>query len=119
MTWEELVERLEAGGHRTEELDFMENYGPIAASRHAELEGRRIRCVFGELRIDGDTRFEVYVLSSGDDAEEFLSLMKTDAWGRIGNVVFRSDPVDTHRIAGVLTRAAKEISGSPRERGRE
>lgn len=103
MTWEALLRRLRSSGHPPEELDFMEHYGKIAATRHEALQGRNLRCVFGTLRVDGRTRLEVYLFPSPEDAGEFLSLVGRDPeWQAVENVVLRSAPGEVVRLSEIL-----------------
>jgi hypothetical protein len=103
MTWDDLLERLRLAGLHPEELDFMENYGPIAAERHKELEGRHLRCVFGTVRLNGNLKFDVYFFPSPDDAEDFARVMGARrGWQQAGNMVFGTEPEDRERLRKTL-----------------
>jgi hypothetical protein len=101
MTWEGLVDALRASGHAPEELDYMENYGAVAAGRHAALRGRHLRCVFGTLRIDGSLQFDVYVFPSADEAGEFSEIIGRTTIRR-RNVVAEARPEDLDRVVTAL-----------------
>jgi hypothetical protein len=101
MTWEGLFQALDASGHVPEELDYMENYGAIAAARHEALGGRHVRCLFGTLRIDGDLAFDVYLFPSPEEAREFTELVEAGTI-RIGNLAARVGASQRERLRGIL-----------------
>lgn len=107
--WDDLLDGLRRGGYEPEELDFMDNYGPIVRQEHRKLEGRRVRCMLGVARIQNGIRFETYLFSSPDEAEEFHGLAGTSpGWFRVQNVVVKTEPDSTERLAEVLGQAIGE-----------
>jgi hypothetical protein len=101
MTWEGLLQALEESGHAPEELDYMENYGAVAVVRHEALGGRRPRCLFGTLRVDGDLSFDVYLFPSAEEAREFAELMEAGTI-RIGNLAATVEADNRERLQGIL-----------------
>jgi hypothetical protein len=121
MRWDEVLERLKVTGHDPEELDFMENYGPIVRKQYPALTGRHVRCIFGAARVRRGTgagdgvRFESYLFASDDDAEEFRQLVGEEtSWGRVRNMVIHTAPDDLTLVEGVLLEAlGQERSPGP------
>jgi hypothetical protein len=106
MRWDEILERLDRNGHSPEELDFMDNYGPIVREEHPALRGRHLRCVLGVARIENRIRFEAYLFSSSDYAEEFLVLVNTSpGWSRVHNLVVHAEPANLGQVESVLREA--------------
>lgn len=108
MHWDELLARLEEAGHAPQELDFMDDYGPIARRTLPALDQRRWRCLYGVARIHGDLRFEAYLFPSLDDAEDFHQLMApVEIWFRVDNVVLRAEPEHVPALRTILRNLGK------------
>ena len=105
MTWDDLLERLRQNGHAPEELDFMENYGPIVRDEYPALKGRHVRCILGVARVES-VRFETYLFPSRDDADDFHEQVNSSpGWYRVQNMVVRTEGDSLKRLKTLLNEA--------------
>src|SRR5690348_6479543 len=105
MTWDDVIDRLEAAGlHPTEEI-YMEHYGKVLAAQRPEFHGRNFRCTYGAVRCAG-VRVEVFLFPSEGHLQEFLEVIGDDPWYvPIHNVVLHfpeSDPAIVDKIVGEI-----------------
>ena len=79
MTWDDVIDRLQAAGLEPQEEIYMEHYGKVLAAQRPEFHGRNFRCTFGALRCEG-MRLEVFLFPSEGHLHEFLEVIGDDPW---------------------------------------
>jgi hypothetical protein len=105
MTWDDVMDRLEAAGLRPTEEIYMEHYGKVLAAQRPEFHGRYFRCTYGVIRYEG-LRVEVFLFPSESHLREFLEVIGDDPWYLLtANAVLHfpeCDPVVVDRILAIL-----------------
>ncbi|MBI4472493.1 MAG: hypothetical protein HY646_07475 [Acidobacteria bacterium] len=106
MTWNDVIDRLTRAGLKPAEETYMENYGTILSTQHAEFAGRYFRCAYGVVKCDG-LRIEAFLFPYEGHLQEFLEVIGDDPWWvPHQNVIFHfpvSDPVVVGNILDAVT----------------
>ena len=102
MTWDDVIDRLNAAGLAPVEELYMEHYGKVLAVQRREFHGRYFRCTYGVIRSQG-MQVEIFLFPSEVHLHEFLEVICDDPWYlQVGNAVIHFPECDTALVDRIL-----------------
>ena len=110
MTWDDVIDRLNAAElHPVEEI-YMEHYGKVLAATRPQFQGRHFRCTYSVIHC-GELRLEVFLFPSEFHLNEFLEVIGDDPWYvATANAVLHfpeCDPACVDNIVSALSAAPR------------